>query len=306
MSKPEKAKAADVFPFFVMAAFLLVTDALALLVTQPFEEFGIIAFPSSTDPLNLVYFFATLIVVTVVILLVSRFWKKQFVQVIVLGSMGLIVFYVIYPFLTLVLPDLWSLTVSVGAVVLLLALLIWYPEWYVIDTSGVLVGLTTMAMVGISLSVSLVIILLAVMAIYDIISVYGTKHMIDLVDTVWDLKLPVFLVIPKSRKFSLLKKTESLKQKLKDQEEREASFMGLGDVIMPGSLVVSTFTNLNGNGLLIALSVMLGTLLGFTVLAMLLSKGKPQPGLPFLCSGAILGYAVSSYLLFGRLAGLSL
>jgi len=103
-----------------------------------------------------------------------------------------------------------------------------------------------------------------------------------------------------------LKETESLKQKLEDQEEREASFMGLGDVIMPGSLVVSTFTNLNGNGLLIALSVMLGTLLGFTVLAMLLSKGKPQPGLPFLCSGAILGYAVSSYLLFGRLAGLSL
>jgi presenilin-like A22 family membrane protease len=35
-------------------------------------------------------------------------------------------------------------------------------------------------------------------------------------------------------------------------------------------------------------------------------KGKPQAGLPFLCGGAILGYLLSSYMLFGTLAGLFL
>src|SRR3972149_6064775 len=90
---------------------------------------------------------------------------------------------------------------------------------------------------------------------------------------------------------------------LEDQEEREASFMGLGDVVFPGILVVSAFHNLSSNGLIVALSVMLGTLLGFTVLAASLIKGRPQAGLPYLCSGAILGYVVSSYLLFGRLVG---
>lgn len=145
------------------------------------------------------------------------------------------------------------------------------------------------------------------MAAYDAISVYQTKHMIDLADTVLDLKLPIMLVIPKSRKYSLMKETKSLKQKLKDQEEREASFIGLGDIVIPGALVVSTFYNLSSNGLLIALSVMLGTLFGFAVLATsLIIKGKPQAGLPYLCSGAILGYVVSSYLLFGGLIGFGL
>jgi len=306
MSESKKAETKDIFPFFLMVALMLVTDGLALLVTKPFESVGVIAFENPTDPFNLVYFFSTLVVITVIILLISRFWKKQLVQGIVLGSTGLLVFYVVYPFLTIVLPDLWSLGLSVAAVALLLVLLVKYPEWYVIDTCGVFVGLVTIAMLGVSLSVSLVIVLLIAMAIYDAVSVYETKHMIDLADTVLDLKLPVILLIPKSPRYSALRETKSLKQKLKEGEEREASFMGLGDIVIPGTLVVSTFYNLSSNGLLIAVSVMIGTLFGFIVLARALMKGKPQPGLPYLCSGAILGYVLSSYLLFGGLAGLGL
>ena len=82
--------------------------------------------------------------------------------------------------------------------------------------------------------------------------------------------------------------------------------MGLGDIVMPGILVVAALQNIPDNGLLIALSVMIGTLIGFAVLMSVVIKGKPQAGLPYLCSGAILGYVVSSYLLFGELAGLVL
>jgi presenilin-like A22 family membrane protease len=46
---------------------------------------------------------------------------------------------------------------------------------------------------------------------------------------------------------------------------------------------------------------MLGTLLGFTALMAVALKGKPQAGLPFLCTGAILGYLLASYLVFGAL-----
>ena len=304
MSGSEKAKAKDIFPLFLMAALLLVTDGLALLVAKPFEAVGLVAFENPTDPLDLIYLFSTFLVITVIILLISKFWKKRLVQGIVLGANGLLVFSVISSFLTFVLPDLWSLVFSVVSVAFLLALLVKYPEWYVVDTCGVLVGFATIAMLGISLSIPLVIILLIAMAVYDAISVYQTKHMIDLADTVLDLKLPVVLVIPKTRKYSLLKETKRLKQKLEDQEEREASFMGLGDIVFPGTLVVSAFHNLPSNGLLVALSVMLGTLFGFAVLAISLMKGKPQAGLPYLCSGAILGYVVSSYLLFGGLMGL--
>jgi presenilin-like A22 family membrane protease len=34
---------------------------------------------------------------------------------------------------------------------------------------------------------------------------------------------------------------------------------------------------------------------------LLVMKGKPQAGLPFLCTGAIIGYAVSSLWLHGTL-----
>lgn len=306
MEKPEKPETREFFAFFLMAALLIVTDSLALFVAKPFEALGIVAFENPTDPFDLVFFFSTLVVLTVIILLISKFWKKQLVQGIVLGATGLFVFDVVYAFLTVVVPELWSLGFSAAAVALLLILLVKYPEWYVIDACGVLLGLATMTTLGISLSISLVTILLIGMAIYDAISVYKTKHMIDLADSVLDLKLPVILVIPKSRNYSLLKETKSLKQKLKEEGEREAAFMGLGDIVIPGTLVVSTFHNLSSSGLLIAVSVMLGTLFGFIVLAVFLMKGKPQAGLPYLCGGALLGYVLSSFLMFGGLAGFSL
>jgi presenilin-like A22 family membrane protease len=175
----------------------------------------------------------------------------------------------------------------------------------VIDLCGIVIGTGAVALFGISLSILLVIIFLIGLAIYDAISVYKTKHMIDLADTVMDLKLPVLLVIPKIRRYSLIKETKRLKESLKEGEERDAFFMGLGDVVMPGILVVAVYTNVQ-NGLPVALSVIAGTLVGFAVLMTLVIKGKPQAGLPLLCSGAILGYVVSSLVLFSQLVGLGL
>jgi presenilin-like A22 family membrane protease len=168
-----------------------------------------------------------------------------------------------------------------------------------------MVGASAIAIFGISLGIFLVIILLIGLAIYDAISVYKTKHMIDLADAVMDLKLPVLLVVPKIRHYSLIKETKSLKEKLKDGEERDAFFMGLGDVVMPGILVAATYHFIEKDGLLVALSVMIGTLVGFVILMSFVIKGKPQAGLPCLGGGAILGYILSSYILFGKLAGLT-
>ncbi|HKZ93134.1 MAG TPA: presenilin family intramembrane aspartyl protease PSH [Candidatus Bathyarchaeia archaeon] len=296
----------DVVPVFLMGGLFVLTYGLALLVIAPFETAGLGVYENPDDPLNVVVFLLTLLVITAVLLLIAKFWKKRMVQVIVLSSIGYIVFYVFYAFLAMVVSNVLSLVFSVAAVAAVIVLLVKYPEWYVINVTGVLLGLGSIAMLGISLSLSLVIILLFGLAVYDAISVYKTKHMIDLADVVLDLKLPVMLVIPKRRSYSLIRDTVSLKEKLKEGEERDAFFMGLGDVVMPGILVASAFHNIGEGGLLVALSVMFGTLLGFAVLMVFLARGKPQAGLPFLCSGAILGYLISSYMLFGELVGFSL
>ncbi len=296
----------DVIPILLMGGLFVLIYGLALLVIMPFEVAGLGVFENPNDPLNVAYFVLSLVIITAVLLLIAKFWKKRAVQAIVLGSIGYVTFFVFYPFLAMMVSEVLAFVVSFVAVAGVIALLVKYPEWYVIDVCGILLGLGSIAMLGISLNISLVVVLLVGLAVYDAISVYKTKHMIDLADVVLDLRLPVMLVIPKKRKYSLIKDTKSLKEKLDEGEERAAFFMGLGDIVMPGILVASTFYNIADAGLLVALSVMIGTLVGFAVLVVFLLKGKPQAGLPYLCGGAIVGYIVSSYLLFGKLAGLSL
>jgi len=304
MEKDRKREMKDIFPGFLMGGLFVLIHGLALLVVRPFEAADMVAFENPNDPMNIVFFFLIMLFFTATILLVAKFWKKQVIQAIILGATGFTAFYVFYPLLSSVFPVVWSLFLSATAAAILITSLLKHPEWYVIDTCGIIIGAGATAILGISLSVFLAIVLLSVLAIYDALSVYKTKHMIDLADTVLDLKLPVMLVLPKIRGYSLIEETKSLKEKLEHGEKRDAFFMGLGDVIMPGVLVASTFHNVTSNGLLIAMSVMLGTLLGFAVLMAVVVKGKPQAGLPYLCSGAILGYMVSSYILFGELVGL--
>jgi len=275
------------------------------LVVGPFESAGMEAFENPDDPVNLVIFFSVILVMTALILFITKFWKKKLIRFIILGAVGYTSFYVFFPLLSLLLVDWFSLICSIVLAFILMVVLYIFPEWYIIDICGVVIGTGAIAIFGISLGIPLVIILLVVLAIYDAVSVYKTKHMIDLADTVMDLKLPVLLVIPKVRKYSLIKETKRLKEKLEEGEERDAFFMGLGDVVMPGILVAAVYHNIN-DGLPIALSVMLGTLFGFVILMSFVIKGKPQAGLPCLCGGAIAGYIISSYVLFGSLIGFSI
>ena len=294
----------EIFAVIIMAFLFILIHGLALLITGTFEEAGMQAFEDPDNPINIAYIFVIMLVFTILILLIAKFWKKQLIQAIILGAIGYTAAYVFYPLFGSITSTSTSIVFSIILAAILIAVLFKYPEWYVIDICGVIVGAGAIAIFGISLGILLVLVLLIGLAIYDAISVYKTKHMIDLADTVMDLKLPVLLVVPKIRHYSLIKETKGLKEKLKEGKEREAFFMGLGDVVMPGILVVATYVNIS-NAFPIALSVMIGTLVGFAVLMTFVMKGKPQAGLPCLCGGAIAGYVISSLVLFGELKGLT-
>jgi len=326
MAEEKKFDKKALIPVFLMGCLFVLVHGLALLATAPFEAAGMQpAFENPDDPMNIVFIFIILLTFTVVILLIARFWKKQLIQALILGAIGYTAAYLFYPLLTLVIPDVAayisisedlvlvisaSIIVAVVLAIILVYILYKFPEWYVIDFAGIIVGAGAIAIFGMSLGVLLVLFLLVGLAIYDAISVYKTKHMIDLADTVLDLKLPVLLVVPKVRHYSLIKETKSLKQKIKEDDERDAFFMGLGDIVMPGILVAAIYNNkelINSvfGSLPIALSTIIGTLVGFAILMIFVMKGKPQAGLPLLCGGAIAGYIISSLVLFGELKGLT-
>lgn len=298
----------DVFPMIIMGGLFVLVDLLAFWVSGPFEAAGEVAFVNPSDPFNLVFFFVVLIGFTFVVLLIAKWGKTKIIQAIFLGSTGLLGVYVFYPLLGYIPNVSWQLSLVLSFVIMafIVAVLVKYPEWYVVDISGIITAIGAVAMIGISLTILIVLILLIGMALYDAISVYQTKHMIDLADTLIDLKLPILFVLPKNREYSLVKQTKGLKETLSEGEKRDAFFMGVGDIVIPGILAAAAFHSIPDYGLTIGLSVIAGTLVGFALLMLFVVSGKPQAGLPFLCPGAILGYVISSLLLTGGLVGISL
>ena len=294
-----------ILPVFLMGCLFVLIHGFALIITDTFEQAGMQAFKNPDDPINIIFIVAILLVVTLVIIILSKFFKKQIIQFLILGAIGYTAAYVFIPLFSLIFSDFISIVLSVIGSIVLIVILYKYPEWYIIDISGIIVGTGAIAIFGISLGILVVIVLLLILAVYDAISVYKTKHMIDLADTVMDLKLPVLLVIPKKLHYSLIKETKSLKEKIDEGEERDAFFMGLGDIVMPGILVIAIYRNI-ANGLPLALSALIGTLIGFSMLMIFVIKGKPQAGLPFLCGGAIAGYIIGSLILYQKLVGLTL
>jgi presenilin-like A22 family membrane protease len=292
-----KTRAIDVFPIVIMGGLFVLVDLIAFWITGPFEAAGQVAFENPGDWSNLIFFFVVLIVFTAFILVIAKYGKTRIIQAIFLGSTGLLGVYVFYPLFGYIFPWQVSLGLSVAIMAVIVGLLFKFPEWYVVDASGIITSIGAVAMLGISLTILIVIVLLIAMALYDAISVYKTKHMIDLADTLIDLKLPILFVIPKTKDYSLVKQTKGLKETLKEGEKRDAFFMGVGDIVIPGILAAAAFHNIDQFGFLIGLSVIAGTIVGFALLMVFVLTGRPQAGLPFLCPGAILGYVISSLVL---------
>ena len=309
----------NIAPLLAMPALLLAVELLALLISLPVQASGVVAFEDPTDMANPIWFIGILLVFTALLLVLIKYNLKRVIGAII----GISIFFTfVYIFMALVYaaldktlaatPGWWESVVPAIAVssvsggtlvatvivlvlsVLATALLYKYPEWYVIDGLGILIGAGIASIFGVSLDVWPVVILLALLAVYDAISVYKTKHMITLAEGVIDQKTPILFVIPKRRDYSFIKEGIG---KLSDGGERAAIIIGMGDMIMPAILVVSanvfvTGWKLGGLVNLPALGAIIGSLAGIAVLMHFVMSGKPQAGLPPLCGGTILGFLV--------------
>ena len=188
---------------------------------------------------------------------------------------------------------------------LYLALLI-EPQWYVVDIAGLAAGGALVAILGISFGILPAFVLLGALMVYDAIAVYRTKHMVSLADAVTEMKLPILMVMPEAAGFDYPSAPPLRKQREAPVGERAAMFMGLGDIVIPGTLVVSAFVWLPttpewlgvGANLWTAIAALVGSLGGYAFLMRRVATGEPQAGLPFLNGGAMVGYALAYLLLF--------
>ncbi len=287
----------------VMAVLIVVSDVLALGLAPILIDAQAYAFPDPGSPANVPVYVGLILAFTAVILALFRFGRRNAVKWIILGSIFLTLVVVlslgIYLALWPVRDDVLRGNAATVAAVALSA--IWvvaldrYPEWYTVDAAGLTIAVGVTAILGISLTILNALVLLLALAVYDAWAVYSTKHMVALADAVTGERLPVLLVVPKHMGYSYLTQ-KPLREQLAKGEEREAMFMGLGDVIIPGVLVVSAFAWTGS--LSVAIGTLVGTLVGFSVLMRFVMSGRPQAGLPFLNAGAILGYLATSFAVF--------
>jgi presenilin-like A22 family membrane protease len=86
----------------------------------------------------------------------------------------------------------------------------------------------------------------------------------------------------------------------KSKKGGEAMFMGLGDVIFPGMLVLSCAQWLDESAAIpVAMGALVGGLCGYAALMYFVAQGKAQAGLPLLNGGAILGYLITGLFFIG-------
>ncbi len=305
---------------FAAVVFLLVQLG-ALALVPSFEASGYQQFENPQDPTNSLIYILLILVMTVLMLAAFKYDFDWVVRAFVVFTSGLLAWYVLGVFL----PAIAAIPLSA-----LIAVALWvYPEWYVIDAAGVVMGAGAAGLFGISFGILPAIVLLAVLAVYDAISVYGTEHMLELAEGVMDLRVPVVLVIPLTLGFSILPEDEeadaeadegtdtdddtesdpsvsdeaAVEGEGPDVADRDAFFIGLGDAVMPTVLVASAAHFSPAAPLdigidlalnLPALTAMIGTFLGLFVLLRMVFAGRAHAGLPLLNGGAIGGYLVGS------------
>ena len=307
---------------------------------QPFYNFEIFrAFgeEGTTEAGNILLELVMIFLFTIAVIWFARKGLEVLIKGFVFFALGYSLLMALAPILSIV---FWLVGLQNGDVALITILgvtvgmmytLHRYPEWYVVNTVGLLVGSGVIVMLGIAFAPVLIILFMVLAAIYDHWAVNGSKHMLELADTMIDLKLPVLLVAPKSTDYTFLEQKEDVMEKSHDEpavpiegtmppkkvKSRDALFMGLGDVIFPGMLVISSITFLPETGpvvfdfwggdsipihlgpMIVGMGTLVGGLVGYAALMTQVARGKAQAGLPLLNGGSILGYLISGTIALG-------
>ncbi|MFP3871629.1 MAG: presenilin family intramembrane aspartyl protease PSH [Candidatus Aenigmatarchaeota archaeon] len=298
-------------PAIAIICVLVLVHMAALNVVHTYpDEYRAFGEEGAEDPLNPLIYVGFILLFTGAMLLLFKYGKGNFLQYLILGVVGLTLFYVFYPVLFTsgvrlgTIPPDWAFFAAISLGVGLTYLLYKKPEWYIVNGIGMIMAVGIIGIFGMTFAILPVFILLIALAVYDFISVYKTKHMLSLASGVMESKTPVMMVVPQKKNYSYAKKKNVMKG-VKKSDKREAMFIGLGDIIIPGILPVSASIYLEPlwiggyyGPVLVAVGSTLGAMCGMIALTRFVLKGKPHAGLPLLNSGAILGYMLTYFLLY--------
>ncbi len=190
----------------IVGIFLLVQlGALAFVELTPD---GLQETEDGGDPTLSLALVVAMLGMTVVMLVALRYGGQSVLRAFILLASVYISFFALdvlvpAPFTPTVGGETVPVLALAGALGIGVALYV-YPEWYVLDTAGVVMGVGAAGLFGVNFGILPAVVLLSVLAVYDAISVYGTEHMLTLASGVVEMRVPVVLVVPLSLSYSFL------------------------------------------------------------------------------------------------------
>ena len=186
-------------PVLVMLLFIVAVQLLAIAITPAISasDNRVFADPASTS--NPFVYMLLILAFTALLLLAIKKKKNWIVNGFIQISIATSIYYLMVAFVS---PLLALLPTVAG-----LLLLRYYPEWYVIDIFGIAVCAGISSLFGVSMTILPALLLLIILAVYDALSVYKTRHMVSLAEGVIKIKAPLLFVVPRSRSYSFRKDT---------------------------------------------------------------------------------------------------
>ena len=189
---------------FVTVLLFLGVQLGALALVEPFHDADHQVVEDPNDPAISILYFLVILLMTGFMLAAFKYDAQWLIRGLVIGVSVMLAWFVFAEVLPpVVVVEGQNGLAILGAIAVGVGLLV-YPEWYVIDTAGVVMGAGAAGLFGISFGLLPALVLLSALAIYDAISVYKTKHMLSLAEGVMDLKIPVVLVVPTTLSYSYL------------------------------------------------------------------------------------------------------
>lgn len=280
--------------FWKEILLFLLTQVLGLIVviraSRMFEATGL-----EVEQVSISNFLIYFLIVTVAILALLKVSKKG-------GGFVFQIFFILAIFSGL--DILFSLFVGEpGAMILAFGLVIlrFIKPTILLHNLVVIGGLAGVGgVLGLTLIPRDAIILLVILAIYDVVAVYKTKHMVKMAEAMIKKRVILGIIVPEriSGFYGLMTDVEKdkLQKKEKNTKPKTAKtgrfmILGGGDLALPLLLISSVAVN----NIWQSIVILIFALLGLTAMHFLFVKlkSKPMPALPPLAVFSILGYFVS-------------
>lgn len=186
---------------------------------------------------------------------------------------------------------LYSFVIWLGMVILGTVIFVVYKNKNTMNLITVVIATSSAMFFGILFTPLIMVILLVILAVYDYIAVFKSKHM-QLIAGAFAPVMPIlFMVGDKDYLAGRIDKLKNLNKTGKQTylKERKGAILGSGDVIIPGAVISSfIFARLP----VYAFAAMIGSIIGISLNMLLLKTGKFNeglPALPLLTFGIFLG-----------------